>query len=204
LVACAKVFTDRELGRLREGLHTALLAALFRDAIQCDFGLLDLALGIDRFGRVDRLLDHLAPDADQRAQQRQIIDLRRKVACADQGGARTGQLREIGRSAQFPELGIALEHRPQRDRVGDHVAIDHLQYGFVDAAMRRLEEMVGPELELDVLGQPVIDHQRTEQSRLRLHIVGKHGSAAFRRLRRYKSDRFGHAGSNEPKRPRPL
>jgi hypothetical protein len=33
--------------------------------------------------------------------------------------------------------------------------------------------MIGPELELDVLGEPVVDHQRAEQGGLRLDIVGQ-------------------------------
>ena len=54
---------------------------------------------------------------------------------------------------------------------------------LVDPAVQRLEEMLGAELELDVLGQPVVDHQRAEQRRLRLDIVRKRH--ARRRLRRF-------------------
>jgi hypothetical protein len=47
------------------------------------------------------------------------------------------------------------------------------QYLLVDAAVERLEEMLRPQLQLDVLGEPVVDHQSAEQGRLRLHIVGQ-------------------------------
>ena len=68
------------LGRgLEEGLDRALLAAFFRHLVERDFGLLDLRLGIDLVGGVHRALDHAAPDADQRTQQREIVDLRGEV-----------------------------------------------------------------------------------------------------------------------------
>ena len=39
--------------------------------------------------------------------------------------------------------------------------------------MERFEEMIGLELELDVLDDPVIEHHRAEKRRLRLDILGK-------------------------------
>ena len=58
--------------------------------------------------------------------------------------------------------------------------------------MNRLEEMFGAQLELDIFGHPVVDHQRAEQGSLRLNIV--------RELNRRfavvnQSDRVGHLTS---------
>ena len=105
---------DDHLGRLGEALDAALLAALFGDAVQRDFGLLDLLLRLDLFRRVERLLDHAAPHRDQRAQQREVVDLVGEIARTDQRRAAAGQLRQIGGPAQLAHADVRLEHRPQR------------------------------------------------------------------------------------------
>ena len=145
-------------------LTAALAAAFLGDPVERRLGRLDLALGIDLLAGVERLLDHLAADADQRAEQRQLVDLLGEVARADDRGAAAGQLGEIGGAAQLLHLLVRLEQRPQGHRRGDHVAVDQPQDLLVDPGVQRLEEMVGAKLELDVLGQPVVDHQRAEQA----------------------------------------
>ena len=45
----------------------------------------------------------------------------------------------------------------------------------------RLVEMLGAQLELDVLGEPVIDHQRAEQRGLGLDILRQRGRFRPRR-----------------------
>ena len=180
---------DRRGRRLGEGLDAALAAAFLGDPVERRLGILDLALGIDLVGGVERLLDHLAADADQGAQQREIVDLLGEIARADDRRARAGELGEIGRAAELLHLLVRLEHRPQRHRAGDHVAIEQAQDLLVDAAVQRLEEMLGAQLELDVLGQPVVDHQRAEQRRLGLDIVGQ----GLRRRRRFDEGRAGWA-----------
>jgi hypothetical protein len=70
--------------RLREGLDRPLLAALLRDRVERGLGRFDLLLGIDRLACVERGLHHLASDADQRPEQCEVVDLRGKVARADQ------------------------------------------------------------------------------------------------------------------------
>ena len=82
------------------------------------------------------------PTPIERAEQRQIIDLRGEIARADDRGAGTGQLRQIGRAADLLHRFVGFEDRPQSDRVGDHVAVGQLQDRFVDPAVHRLEEMV--------------------------------------------------------------
>jgi hypothetical protein len=104
-----------------------------------------------------------------------------------------GELGEVGGAAKLLHLLVRLEQRPQGHRRGDHVAVDELQYLLVDAGVERLVEMVGPELELDVLGQPVVDHQRAEQRRLRLHVLGQCGRFGRRRAGQTE-DVFGHGG----------
>ena len=54
-------------------------------------------------------------------------------------------------------------------------AVGDAQDRIVDAAVERLEEMLRAELELDVLDQPVVDHQRAKQRGLGLDILGKRG-----------------------------
>ena len=165
--------------RLGEALHAALAAAFLGDPVERAFRRLDLRLGIDLLGGVERLLDHLAADADQRPQQGQVVDLLGEVARADDRGARAGELREIGRPAQLLHLLVRLEQRAQGHRRGDHILVEQPQDLLVDPAVQRLVEMLGAELELDVLRQPVVDHQRAEQRRLRLHILGKSLGCGF-------------------------
>ena len=160
-------------GRHREALHRAFAAALLGDPVERRLGILDLALGIDLVAGVERLLDHLAADPDQRAQQGEIVDLLGEIARADDRRAAAGQLGEIGRPAELLHLLVRLEQRPQSHRAGDHVAVEQAQDLLVDPAVQRLEEMLGPQLELDVLGEPVVDHQRAEQGGLRLDILGQ-------------------------------
>jgi hypothetical protein len=57
----------RERRRLGEALHRALPAAFLRDPVERGLGFLDLRLGLDLLARVERALDHLAPDSDQGA-----------------------------------------------------------------------------------------------------------------------------------------
>jgi hypothetical protein len=164
-------------GGLGKALHGAFGAAFLRDPVERRLGLLDLALGIDVLAGVEGLFDHLAADADQRPEQRQLVDLAGEIARADDRRAAAGQLGEVGRPAQLLHLLVRLEQRPQGDRRGDHVAVDELQDLLVDAGVERLEEMLGPQSELDVLGDPVVDHQRAEQRAFRLDVVRK--SRAF-------------------------
>jgi hypothetical protein len=54
----------------------------------------------------------------------------------------------------------------------------------------------GRSLSWNVLGEPVVDHQRAEQCRLGLDILGERGR--FVRLRVGKSDDVGHGGHPTP------
>ena len=142
-----------------------------------------------------RALDHVAPDPDQSTKQGQVVNLRGEIARADHRRAGPGQLGEIGRPADLLHRLVRFEDRLQRDRIGDHILVGHAQDRFVDAAMQRLEEMVRLQAQLDVLDQPVVDHQRAKQRRLRFDILGKvllrcSGLAAF-----IDSDDFGHGRS---------
>src|SRR3546814_17096506 len=59
---------------------------------------LDLRLRVDALARVERALDHRAADVDQFAQQREVVDLPREVACADQpGAAARSEERRVGK-----------------------------------------------------------------------------------------------------------
>ncbi len=92
-------------------LGLAFGAALLGHLVQLGLGALDLSEGGNVLTRVERAFDQVAADADQRAEQRQIVDLVREVACADHRRARSGQLREIGRAANLLHPLVGIEQR---------------------------------------------------------------------------------------------
>ena len=162
---------QRFLGGFGEALRLAFGAAFLGDLVQLGLGALDLSEGGNVLTRIERAFHEIAADADEGAQQREVVDLSGKVAGADDRRARAGQLGEIGRPADFLHPLVGLEQRLQGHRIGDAVAVGQPQDRFVDAAVQRLEEMVRLELELDVLDQPVVDHQRAEQRGFGLDVL---------------------------------
>ncbi len=166
---------DRQLGRFAEALDLALAPALFGDAVEFALGAFDLGERRHLFRRIECALDHVAPDRDQRAEQGEIINLLGEIAGADDRRARSGQLGEIGRATDLAHCVVGLEHRAKCNRVGDHILVGHAEDGVVDAAVQRLEIMVRAKLQLNVLNQPVVDHQRAEQRCLRLDIMRERG-----------------------------
>ncbi len=124
---------DGEARRLGEGLDAAGIAALLGDGVERQLGMLDLTLGVDRLGGIERLVDQFTADPHKLAQQSEIVDLASEVARADDGRAAAGQLRQIARAAQLLERRIGFEHRFERDGIGDHVAIDQLEDRIIDA-----------------------------------------------------------------------
>src|SRR3546814_8780758 len=82
----------------------------------------------------------------------------------------------------------------QGDRIGDHVPVKQLQYGFVNAPMHGFEEMLGAQPYLHILSDAVVDHQRAQQGGFRLDIARQ---AFFRRvLRGNQSYILGHVLSS--------
>ena len=92
---------ERRLGGLAEALGLAFGAALLGDLVKLGLGALDLSEGGNVLARIERAFDELAADADEGAQQREVVDLCGEVAGADHRRARAGQLGEIGRPADF-------------------------------------------------------------------------------------------------------
>ncbi len=114
LLSAFSAICDGELGRLAEALGLAFGAALFGDLVELGLGLLDLGERSDFLTGVERALDQVAPDADQRPKQRQIVDLLRRNRCAPMIAAPgAGQLRQIGRPAELLHRLVGLEQRPQ-------------------------------------------------------------------------------------------
>ena len=74
---------------LRRRTCPALGAALLGDLVQLGLGALDLSEGGNVLTRVERAFDQVAADANQRPEQRQIVDLLREVPRADHGSARS-------------------------------------------------------------------------------------------------------------------
>ena len=94
--------------------------------------------------------------------------MRREVLRGDQRRGLLGKLREVRRAAELGERRVIGEHRPQRHRRCEHGAVHELQNRGVNLTVHRLEEMFGAQLQLHVLGEPVVDHHRAEQRRLRI------------------------------------
>ena len=78
LLSAFSAICERELGRLAEALGLALGAALFGDLVKLGLGLLDLVERRHFLAGVERALDQVAPDTDQRPQQGQVVDLLRR------------------------------------------------------------------------------------------------------------------------------
>ena len=74
--------------------------------------------GVDFLRGIERAVDQIAPHAHQRAQHRQIVDLRGEIARADQPRPAAGKLRKIGRPAERRHPRILGEQRPERYRIG--------------------------------------------------------------------------------------
>src|SRR6185503_9625316 len=104
---------------------------------------------------VERAFHQVTAYADQCPEQRQIVDLLREVPRPDHGRARSSQLRQIRDAANLFYILVRLEQWTQSYRICDPVPIRHFQDGLVDAPMQRFEEMIRPELQLDVLDQPI-------------------------------------------------
>ncbi len=121
--------------------------------------------------RVERAFHEVAANADQSTEQRQIVDLFGEVPSPNHGRARSRQLRQICDAANLYYIFVTLKEWPQSYRVRQPVGIGHLQDGLVDAAVERLEEVMRLQLELDVLDQPVVDHQRAKQRSLGFDIL---------------------------------
>ena len=67
-------------------------AAFLGDLVELGLRLLDLLERGDLLAGVERAFDEFAADADQGPEQREVINLRREVACADDRRARSRQL----------------------------------------------------------------------------------------------------------------
>ena len=179
---------ERFLGGFGEGLGLALGAPLLGDLVQLGLGALDLSEGGNVLTRVERAFDQVAAYADQGTEQRQIVDLLGEVPCADHGRARSRQLREIcGAANLFYRLRRLRTSGRKVTGLATRFASVIRRIGFVDAPVQRLEEMIRPKLELDVLDQPVVDHQRAEQRGLGFDVLREClGSGLLTRTRRYE------------------
>ena len=104
---------ERFLGRVGEALGAPFRAAFLGDLVELGLGALDLRQRSDLVAGVERALDHVAADPDERAQKREIVDLLGEIARADDRRAAAGQLGEIGRAADLAHRLVALEQGPQ-------------------------------------------------------------------------------------------
>src|SRR6476620_10243452 len=87
--AVERLFSElqRFLGRFAEALGLAFGAACLGHLVQFGRGALDLSEGGNVLTRIERAFHELAADADEGAEQREIVDLSGKVASADHCGA---------------------------------------------------------------------------------------------------------------------
>src|SRR5207248_4747419 len=92
---------ERVFGGVGEALGLALGAAFFRHFVELGLGALDLSEGGNVLTRVERAFDQVTTNANQRPEQREIVDLLREVPSANYCRARSGQLRQIRGPANF-------------------------------------------------------------------------------------------------------
>ena len=179
------------LGRCgKEALHRAGFALTFGDFVQSAFRGFDLALGVNALARVERIVDQRAANRHQFTQQREVINLLRKVTRADQASAICRQLNQIARSPKLPHGFVGFEKWLQRDGRHQHVPVNQTQYLFVNAAVQRFKEMVGLKFDRNIFDHPVINQNCAKKRGLRLNIAGK--ALGFSFIRCCKSDKFGH------------
>jgi hypothetical protein len=181
---------------------TLLRHRLLGVLVELGLGTLDLLERLDVLAGVERAGDEVPADPDQAAQQRKIVDLRREIPGRDQRGARTGQLRQIGRAADLLHRLVRLEQGLQRDRVGDHAAVGQAKDRLIDAAVKRFEEMIGAKLQLDILHQPVVEQQGAKQRGFGLYIMGELLDRRFWGARARVEEDFGHGAILYAFRPR--
>ena len=157
------------------------------------------------FRCIERAFDQPAPDADQFAQQRQIVNLLCQLARGEQAGAAGGQLRQIGRAAQVFQRLVRFEIGTQGDRRGGGVAFDQHQHAFVNAGVQGFEEMFWPDRHRQFLDHPVIDQHRAQKRRFGFEIIGQFARrrVAFAGGRVDSGDfcRFVHHRLMRPPRP---
>ncbi len=163
---------QRGQARLAEILDRPHLGLAARNAVERGFGLLDLRLRVDAFAGVERIVDERAPNPRKFAEQREIENLPRKVARADQTRAAAGQLRKIADPAHRLHRLVGLEIRFQRHRCRDAVALDERHRLLKDAAVKRFEEMVGGQRDGQIFDDSVVDQDRAEERGLGLDITG--------------------------------
>ena len=146
---------------------------MFGHAVERHFRRFDLFRRQNGFAGVQRPGRHLAADAHQFAQQGEIINLRCKIPRAEQGRARSGQLRQISWPTKGFHRLIGLKHRLKRDRGRHHGSIHQLHDRIINPAVHRLKKMFGAQLQLHILCHAIVDHQRTQKGGLCLNIMGK-------------------------------
>ena len=134
---------------------------------------------IDILAGIQSIINQFSADIHKLTQQGKVIDLGREVARTQQRRAAAGELRQIGRAAQLLESRILFQHRLERHRIGDHVALDQAHHRLIDTAMQWLEEMFGLQLELHILRDAVVNHQRAEQRSLRFDVARQFQPALF-------------------------
>ena len=78
LLSARSATCERFLGGVGEGLRPALGSPFLGHLIQFGLGALDLSEGGNVLTRVERAFDQVAAYADQRTEQRQIVDLAAK------------------------------------------------------------------------------------------------------------------------------
>ena len=176
---------QRAEGSLAEGLRFIARTGTLGHTVEIGFGLLDLAQRLDLVGGVERAFDEIAPDADQFAQQRKVVDLFGQLARVEQALPVGGQLREIGHPAQLLERFVGFEIGPQRDRRGDRIAIEQPQDALVDALVHRLVEMLRHQRRGQFLDHLVVDQHRAEERGFGFEVGGQHGA-----LRRFRGSRI--------------
>ena len=133
--------------RLAEALEAAVVAAALGQFEQLALGILDLFTR----GEIERDIDHVLADRDQRAAHRQIVDGASVISGIDDGGGLGGEPRQVLADRQPADVDIGVQEGLQRHRGGDLAGAHQVARKLEDVLVDRLEEMH----RLQEVGDPV-------------------------------------------------
>lgn len=158
---------------LQEGGESALLLALFGEAVELLLGSLDLIhrgfFDIHGAGAGGDFITN----GDQITAESKIVNNLCIIPRIEERNGSARQPCEIGRAAQFSHAGIPIEIGFQRHRGGETVLFDAPGSGFINSRMQRVIEVFGFKNPRNPFINLIIYQQRPEKRLLCLDIMGR-------------------------------
>ncbi len=162
---------DRLRQRLGEDDRPAFDLAALGQGEEALLGLLDLVGGLRLARLLVGVVDHLLAELDELAAQKEVVDDLAVIGGVDDADHRGGQSDEVLRAADLAEGGVLVELTFEGHRVGDLAALDQRADGREDAAVERIEEVLGPQELVDAVEDLVVDQDRAQKRLLGLVVV---------------------------------